>query len=230
MASDSEDELPLAQRQLQAGLQAREAALTSAPAAPSAVAVKPEQAGPAPAAAPQQNGAHAAPAAKPAPRPAGGRLVIDSSDDDSDVPLASRKPAAAQQPKKPGPAAAAAAAAKPAAAAAPKRPSPALDDAVMLPTAPKPKPKPPAVKQEVKEEWGSDSDSDVPLAKRRQSLSGTGAAGPSWDTQRAVWCGGACAEPVVRRGHVLYGAGALCSAPRHAPVCLLLALLPPILI
>ncbi|GAB4815286.1 hypothetical protein N2152v2_002332 [Parachlorella kessleri] len=135
--------------------------------------------------------AAAAPAVKSAgapPKPVvppKGRVVIQSdSDSEADLPLAARKasaskPATAARPVSAArPAAAAPAAAKkpqPAAGAAARKPSAALlDDAVMLPTAPRPKPAPkPALKREVLES-DSDSEEDVPLQQRRQSLSGAG--------------------------------------------------------
>jgi hypothetical protein len=102
-----------------------------------------------------QNGAAAQAPAAPA------HVANAAADDDSEDDL----PLAARATTKPAPAA------KP----APKRP--ALDEAVALPSVPRPKPRPapaPAPKPAVKRELviSEDDEEDLPLSKRRKSLTG----------------------------------------------------------
>lgn len=178
--SDSEDDVPLAQRAAPATKSEPAVAGGARPAGQAAQAAQNNGI-----ARPASAGGTANGLSKPAAHLAHGRQVVSDSEDD--MPLAARPaatkaaPAAAAKQSgaataAPKPVAAGAAgkpaAAKPAAAPAPKRRPGLLDDAVELPSAPpKPKPKPaPAAPAVKKEEVDSDSEEDEPLAKRKAKV------------------------------------------------------------
>lgn len=180
MSSDSEDEVPLAQRQENL-VTALPKATTASLCSNGSPSIHPGASAP--------NCLHVAKEMTATQRGTAPVVVVpkkssflDESDSDDDVPLGNRMASVRQNPSDAAPPAN-----SQAASAAPKatikKPAPVLeakvlklpavlDDAVMLPTAPKPKP--PAPKATVKAEPESDSDSDIPLAKRRQSMSTAG--------------------------------------------------------
>lgn len=228
--SDSEDDVPLAQRA---------AAAPGAPASelPSSAAGT---------SAPHHNGAGPRPASgstggatngKPVAAHLHGRQVVSDSDSEDEVPLAARAPAApaakpaqpaaeakpAARPSKPAaPATATAAKPKPAGPALPKRGNALLDEPEALPAAPKlpPKPKPVAPPVAPKRDAPADdddsSDDDQPLAARKAKKATPGACLQQLYARsmlQGIWA--SCVPPCRPLG--VAQAGSPASRPQHPP-------------